>query len=178
MSEFKAGDIVEIIRVEARLDEDSYNKGDRLILKSKGIWKVWNALLRGQKQMIHEDEFKLIKEKTMRLEDIVPFKIHAGNEETNRKVQEKLFEMGCIWLNDSKEIATDRNPYLFINDKERIDWGGSIEYFTEHAYTEFTLTDFFNLEVTPSIEIDVKINGKAAKLSDISEETLLTLHKI
>ena len=35
-----------------------------------------------------------------------------------------------------------------------------------------------NAKPIPEIEITVKINGKEAKLSDISEETLLNLRKI
>jgi hypothetical protein len=110
---------------------------------------------------------------------------------SERESDYDLFLKDCDWQPEPEE-----GDVVLVRDTDEEEWqerillyktrnnhlicvsgGDERDYNKNEYYVTDTWKQMKPLPQKPSFEITIKINGKTAKLSDISEETLITLRK-
>ena len=67
----------------------------------------------------------------------------------SKEIQEKLFSFGYKWnVTNSCIVCNTREPFLFINKNEGIQYENNMNFFNEHRYREITADEILSLEVT------------------------------
>ena len=87
----------------------------------------------------------------MTIEEIRKFldntKVYVNGK--SNEIQEKLFSFGYKWnVTHSCIVCNTREPFLFINKNEGIQYENNMNFFNGHRYREITADEILSLEVT------------------------------
>ena len=67
----------------------------------------------------------------------------------SKEIQEKLFSFGYKWnVTHSCIVCNTREPFLFINKNEGIQYENNMNFFNGHRYREITADEILSLEIT------------------------------
>ena len=87
----------------------------------------------------------------MTIEEIRKFlyntKVYVNGK--SKEIQEKLFSFGYKWsVTHSCIVCNTREPFLFINKNEGIQYENNMNFFNEHRYREISAEEILSLEIT------------------------------
>ena len=98
------------------------------------------------------------------MKNIRETKIAVHSIEESKKVQDKLFELGCKWLHKGKQHINERHRYLYIDKDLRI---LSSEYnkkiYDVSEYTELYAEDLLRLEKPKFSGFELKCTAEMRK---------------
>lgn len=95
-------------------------------------------------------------------------KFRVANEQESKMLQEKLFEMGHVWLGSGMPKLCELDAkFVFAGEDGIISTCRNHElYFTEHCYPEHKII-YSIVDLVPVEPETVEINGKTYAYSDI-----------
>lgn len=88
--------------------------------------------------------------KVMTKEEVLMYlnntKIICTSSEETAEVQEKLFELGIVWMYDGKNVRKDRY-LLFINQKRNISYSSDIEFWMNDFNKRIEPTEILAIQI-------------------------------
>ena len=64
----------------------------------------------------------------------------------SKEIQEKLFSLGYMWSDGSRDVGFESKPFLYISNK-RLTYGENMRYFISHEGREITTEEILSIEL-------------------------------
>ena len=78
------------------------------------------------------------------------------NEEESQRLQEKLFAIGCRWVDGTQKVTCTEYPFLYVSNKLEISYSEREEYehFSEKPFIHKWAGDVMSIEITTEPKFD------------------------
>ena len=113
-------------------------------------WMLEDEVVNEEKEEVEQSNQSDMETKEMTKEEVLEFlgstKILCTSTEETAKVQEKLFELGIVWMYDGQNVREDKY-LLFINQKGNISYCSEIEFWMKDVNRRIEPTEILAIQI-------------------------------